>query len=88
MSGYGLMQMSQNIKSNAMGGLRDAANLEQQRNNTNEQLRQAKKQAETSAMGSGAAMGAMLGAQYGTVGGPMGMAIGAGIGLLGGYLLS
>ena len=88
MSGYGLMQMSGNIKNNAMTGLRDAAALEEQHNNTNEQLKQAKKATETASMGSGAAMGAMMGAQYGSAGGPWGMAIGAGIGLLGGYLLS
>lgn len=77
MSGYGLMQMSNSIKSNAMGGLRDAASLEENRNNVNSQLKQAKRSSEMTSAATGAAIGFMDG-------GP----IGAGIGLLGGYLLS
>ncbi|HMU65578.1 MAG TPA: hypothetical protein PKE57_00455 [Cellvibrionaceae bacterium] len=85
MSGYGLMQMSSSVKNSALGGLRDAAMLEERRNQANQALKEQKSQTEKMSMGTGAATGAMYGAM---AGGPVGALIGGGIGLLGGYLLS
>lgn len=85
MSGYGLMQMSSSVKNSALSGLKDAAALEEQRNQTNDALKAQKRATETQSAASGAASGAMIGMM---AGGPPGAIAGAAIGLLGGYLLS
>ncbi len=77
MSGYGLLQMGQNLKQDGMTGLREAAVAERQRNTVNDELKRQKRQGEISGVASGAMMGMM-------VGGPYGAAIGA----LAGWALS
>lgn len=86
MSGYGLMQMGSSMKNSALGGLKDAAALEDQRKQTNDALKAQKRATETQSAASGAASGAMIGMMAG--GGPPGAVVGGAIGLLGGYLLS
>ena len=85
---YGLIGAGRQFKGEAMQGLSDVANTDQQREMTNQSLKNAKKMQEKSTMASGAVTGAMIGAQYGSIGGVPGMAIGAGIGLLAGWELS
>ena len=82
------MQQGQAWKSEAQSGLRDSAQLQQQRDMRNKQLVEAKKQQEMSSMGTGATTGAMIGAEYGSAGGPWGVVIGAGVGLIAGWALS
>ena len=85
---YGLLQIDQQMKNEALLGKSQAAQLEQQRSVENRSLATAKKASEMSSMGTGAITGAIAGAQYGSAAGPWGTVIGAGIGLLAGYLLS
>lgn len=77
MSGYGLLQMGQNLKQDGMTGLREASGMERQRNATNDAMKAQKRQGEMTSVATGAAMGFMIG-------GPMG----AGIGALAGWALS
>jgi uncharacterized membrane protein len=79
MMSYSLLSLSNDTKSSAMSGLRDAAVKETQRENNNEQLKSAKKQQTMSAVGTGASIGFM-------VGGPVGAGIGAVGGLIAGSL--
>lgn len=73
--GYGLIDIAGQTRNQAMGGLREAARLEEQRENMNKELEAQKKQATMSSVGAGAGMGAM-------VGGPLGAVIGGGVGFL------
>ncbi|MGF1727081.1 bacteriocin [Photobacterium nomapromontoriensis] len=83
---YSVLQLGGDTRKQAMSGLRDAANREEEVDRMNKQLKTAERTQTMSAMGSGAAMGAMVGMQAGSVGGPMGMAIGAVGGLILGEL--
>lgn len=60
-----------------MGGLRDAAARETERENANKQLKQAERQQTLSSVGSGAAVGFMAGGPVGAViGGVGGLVLG------------
>lgn len=82
---YGLVQSGHKFKDEAMQGLSDVARLEENRDRTNENLKQEKKNTETNAVMSGATTGAMMGSQimpgWGTV-------IGGVVGAVGGWVLS
>lgn len=71
-------------KQAAMAGLKKAADLEQQRELANKQMKTNEKNQNLSMAASGAATGAMIGATFGSIGGPIGMVVGAAAG----YLLS
>ncbi|MBO1109580.1 bacteriocin [Plesiomonas shigelloides] len=73
--GYGLIDIGAQTRNQAMGGLREAARLEQQRENMNKELKAQKKQATMSGIGTGAGMGFLAG-------GPIGALIGGGLGFL------
>ncbi|EKO3628980.1 TPA: bacteriocin [Vibrio metschnikovii] len=75
MSNYSLLSLAQGTKNNALMGLRDAANNEERRNQTNQQLKQAHKQQTLGNAATGAGIGMMAG-------GPVGAAVGAGVGLV------
>lgn len=77
--GYGILDIGAQTRQQALTGLRDAANQDQQREAANENLKQQKKQGTMSAIGTGASMGFMIG-------GPVGGLVGAGIGLVGSML--
>jgi len=80
---YSIMDMGRSTKSQSKQSLKTLADLEQNRDTTNNQIDAQKKQSQMS----GAATGAMMGyVMAGSAGGPMGAAIGAGIGLLAGSL--
>jgi uncharacterized membrane protein len=85
---YGLVSAGRQIKGEAMQGMAQDAQLDEQRAMTNKSLKEAKRQQETTAVAGGAATGAMMGAKYGTAFGPYGMAIGAVLGGLAGWALS
>ena len=76
MSNYSLLSLAQGTKNNALMGLKDAADNEERRNQTNEQLKQAHKAQTMNNAATGAGMGMMAGMKAGSVGGPMGAAIG------------
>lgn len=87
----GLVQVGQSYKSQAKGGLERVAQLEHQRETTEENLKTAEKGQKKQLMGMGAGMGAMLAAGTGfgssmapamLAGGPMGAAAGLAIGYL------
>lgn len=82
---YGLIQSGRNIRREAMQGLSDVARNNEQREQTNQSLKEAKRQQETVSSASGAVMGAQIGTQ---VMPGWGTAIGAGLGLLAGWALS
>lgn len=73
--GYGLIDIAGQTRNQAMGGLREAARLEEQRESMNKELKAQNKQATMSSVGAGAGMGFM-------VGGPIGAAVGGGISFL------
>lgn len=77
--GYGILDIGAQTRQQAMKGLSDAANREQQQEAANDQLKAQKKQGTMSAVGTGVAMGF-------TVGGPVGAAVGGAIGLVGSLL--
>lgn len=87
---YGLIQSGRGMKGEALQGLSDVARNNEQREQTNQGLKDAKRSQEMSTMATGAVTGAMAasGAKAGMFAGPMGMAIGAGLGLLAGWALS
>ena len=81
--GYGLLQTGQSTKNQAMSGLQNAAQLENNRNQMNENLKSAEKQEKVSTTAAGATTGAMVGMEVGgSAGGPWGAAIGAAAGFL------
>lgn len=71
----GLIQVGKQYQQQATSGLSRAAGLEDARDRTGEQIKQAEKQQKMMGVGTGAAIGFMAG-------GPLGAGIGAGIGLL------
>ncbi len=73
--GYGLIDIGAQTRNQAMSGLREAARLEQQRENMNKELKAQQKQATMSSVGAGAGMGFLAG-------GPIGALIGGGLGFL------
>lgn len=80
---YSILKMGQGTKAQSKKSLNTLADMEQNREITNDQIDSQKKGNQMS----GAATGAMMGyVMAGSAGGPMGMAIGAGIGLLAGSL--
>lgn len=81
---YGLIGMGQAQKREAMSGTGKAADLENQRNMANDQLKQAAKDQKRSNQSSMAGTGAMIGMM--TPLGPVGAAIGAGVGYMIGSL--
>ena len=76
---YSILQAGQSTKNKATGSLKTLSDMEQNRDMTNENLKQQKKSAQISGTASGAMAGAM-------VGGPWGAAIGGAIGLVAGSL--
>ena len=80
--GYSILDVASTTRQQALQGMEDVANQEQQREAANQQLKQAQKAQTMSNIGVGAGVGAMAGMKAGSVGGPMGAAIGAGIGLV------
>lgn len=80
---YGLIDIQRSLDNSAEQGIRHAANLEKQRDQTNMELDQADDASRKSAIGQGAGMGASIGM---VAGGPGGAVVGAGIGGLTGYL--
>ena len=79
---YGLLQQGNTTKQQAMGGIRQAAQLEQNRNQANDNIDRQEKSAKTSNVATGATMGWMAGAQAGSVTGPWGAVAGAAAGFL------
>lgn len=80
---YSILDMGNSTKGQSQKSLKTLADMEQNREITNDQIASQKKGNQMS----GAATGAMMGyVMAGSAGGPMGMAIGAGIGLLAGSL--
>lgn len=75
-----LTDLNRMMKSEAIQGIAQTESAEQQRKQTNEQIKTAEKQGTLGAIGTGAATGAMIG-------GPWGALIGAGVGLIGDALL-
>ena len=91
---YGLLQQGRTVKSQAMSGMKNAATLEQNRNQSNENIAQADKNAKNANAMTGATTGAMIGAGAASTAGlgaasmvASGLATG-GIGLAAGLLLS
>ncbi len=80
--GYGLLDIANQTRREALEGLGSTAQLETQRETANQQLKAQKKQGQMSMIGVGAGTGAAIGATYGAAGGPIGMGIGAAAGLL------
>lgn len=76
---YSILNLGGETRKQAMSGLRQAADREEEIERTNKQLKTAERTQTMSAMGSGAAIGTM-------VGGPIGGAIGAVGGLIIGEL--
>lgn len=72
---FGLLGLQQELKKDAIGGLGNAANMEQQRNAANQQLKQARRQQTMSNVGTGAGIGMLAG-------GPLGALVGAGAGFI------
>ncbi|MEZ8965479.1 bacteriocin [Vibrio breoganii] len=73
--GYGIVNIAGNTRKQAMAGLRENANSEEQRKNANENIKNAERTQTMSAVGTGLTAGAM-------VGGPVGAVIGG----LGGFI--
>lgn len=71
---YGLLGIQSNMEDQAMQGLGQAAQIQSQNKQAEDQMKAAKKQQTMSAVGMGAAIG--------MAGGPAGMAIGAGVGFI------
>lgn len=84
--GYSIMQAGQSTKNKATGSLKTLSDMEQNREMTNDNLKQQKKSAQISATGTGIMAGAMAGAEIASIGGPWGAAIGGAIGLVAGSL--
>lgn len=81
--GYSLLDIGQSTRQQALKGMQDVANQEEQREVANKQLKSAQKAQTMSNIGTGAGVGAMVGTQAGMAGGgPIGAAVGAGIGLI------
>lgn len=80
--GYGLLDIANQTRREALDGLNSSSQLETQRESANQQLKAQKKQGQMSMIGVGAGTGAAIGATYGAAGGPLGMGIGAAAGLL------
>ncbi|HIF9182349.1 bacteriocin [Photobacterium damselae subsp. damselae] len=76
---YGLLSLGQDTRQQALNGLRNAANQEQEREQINQQLKNAQRTQTMGSIGSGVAIGAMAG-------GPVGALLGAGAGLILGEL--
>jgi uncharacterized protein YcfJ len=76
---YSIMDMGNSTKAQSKGSLKTLADMEQNREMTNDSLKQQKKGNQMSGAATGATMGFM-------VGGPYGAAIGGAIGLIGGSL--
>lgn len=76
---YSLLQLGADTRKRALAGIKESAAREEQRNQANENLKQAERQQTMSAMGAGAGIGL-------AVGGPIGGAIGAGAGFIIGEL--
>lgn len=82
MSGaYGLVGYGNQVKKQAMAGLEKSAQLEQNREIANDNLKAAEKSKRVSSGGMGMGIGYMM-AKGTAVGGPWGAAIGLGLGLL------
>lgn len=70
---YGLTQAGLGMKSDAHRGLKEVAQMEEQRNQHNESVKQQQKQSKISGAASGAMMGTMIMPGLGTVvGGALG----------------
>lgn len=82
---YGLIQSGRNMKGEALQGLSDVARNNEQREQTNKSLKDAKRQQEISTAATGATGGAMIGAK---TGGAYGGIWGAALGALAGWALS
>lgn len=80
--GYGLLDIGNQTRQQAMNGLKEAARLEDNRELANRDLKARQKQATMSNVGTGAGLGFMIGAGT-AAGGPIGAVIGAGLGFLG-----
>lgn len=72
---YSILDIGNDTRKQALTGLRDAANREEQRDQANQNLRNAERQKTMSAVGAGASIGMM-------VGGPVGAGVGAAAGLV------
>lgn len=75
--GYGLLQMGEAMKGDAMTGLRQTAEADRQRNALNQQIKKQNQMSKVSGTASGAMTGFMIGGPYG-----------AAIGALAGWALS
>lgn len=79
---YGLVGLKNSMEDQAMRGLGDLAQQQEQQKRHGEQIKEADRQRKVSGTTMGATTGAMIGAQYGSVGGPWGAVIGAAVGFL------
>ena len=79
--GYSILDVASTTRQQALQGMEDVANQEQQREAANKQLESAQTAQTMTNIGTGAGLGYMVGAGA-SVGGPWGAAIGAGIGLV------
>ncbi|MCA2497768.1 bacteriocin [Vibrio sp. 2175-1] len=84
--GYSLLQLGADTRKQALAGLESSASREEQRDQLEQNLKDAAKAKKLNSVTMGAGMGMAMGAQVGSVGGPMGAAIGAAAGLVLGEL--
>lgn len=77
-----LLQSALSYQQGAINAIGKAAELQQQREIAQEQMKRAEDAQQMSQIGAGAGIGAAIGASYGAAGGPIGALIGAGIGYL------
>ncbi|ELJ8533698.1 bacteriocin [Vibrio cholerae] len=83
---YSLLNLGADTRKRALAGMQESAQREEQRNQTNQSLKDAQRTKCLSSVTTGAGMGMMAGMQAGSVGGPMGAAMGAAAGLILGEL--
>lgn len=79
---YGLLGLRRQMEGEALQGLGQLANQQQQASHLEDQMEQAERAQTMQTVGMGAGVGAMAGAKMGSVGGPVGALIGAGVGFL------
>ena len=74
---YGLLGVQNQLESQAIQGLQQTAQIQQENKRAEDAMEMAEKQQRTASVGMGASIGMMAGAKSGSVGGPAGAAIGA-----------
>lgn len=82
---YGLVQAEHGHKADATSALKQAAQMEESRDQNNKMLKQQHKVGKASSAGAGSSIGAMM--AMGAGAGPVGIGAAAAIGLLGGWLV-